>query len=89
LFAIDRKAPGWTKPPGKATPSGPMSFPERLAGLTLGFLACDADVVEQPILEVQQSLSLLPAIMHSLEDLHPSEGGWHAYSQRLDDADLR
>jgi len=66
-----------------------MSSPERFAGLTLGFLACDADVVQQPILEVQQGLSLLPAIMHSLEDLHPSEGGRYANSRRLDDADLR
>jgi len=30
-----------------------MSSPERLASETLGFLSRDADVVEQPILEVQ------------------------------------
>src|SRR5262249_41787416 len=46
-----------TRPPEAASP-GVASLPERLAGLTLGLLARDADIVQQPIIEIQQSLPL-------------------------------
>jgi hypothetical protein len=61
------------------------SLPERFAGGPLGFFARDADVLEQPIIEVQQSLALTLAIVHLRKDLQPSEREWHASSRWLDE----
>src|ERR1051326_2031973 len=61
------------------------SLPERFAGGPLGFFARDSDVFEQPIIEVQQSLALTPAIVHLPRDRPPSEREWHASSRWLDD----
>src|SRR5437763_4820049 len=58
-----------TRPPERGLARA-ASMPERLAGLTLGFLARDADVGQQPVVEVEQSASLPPAIVLAFEDLH-------------------
>jgi hypothetical protein len=56
-----------------------MSLPEWLASFTLGLFARDADIQQQPIVQIQQCLPLSPAIMHSLSERQPAEGGRHVY----------
>jgi hypothetical protein len=62
-----------------------MLLPERLAGFPLGLLARDADIPQEPVVEFQQGLSLVPTIMHPLKGWKPSKGGRHTYGRRLDE----